>query len=92
MIHLGDNDLVRRDLDLVFEELLAVLLVPQSRNVSRFDTKEDAAFLGHWVAFALNWVYGKEVLAEVVGHDNVLTKNLVELLIILVVVLQSDFL
>ena len=44
------------------------------------------------MAFALSWVNGEEVLAEVVGHDNVLTKNLVKLLIVLVVVLEGDFL
>lgn len=92
MLQLRNYDLVRCDRDLIFEELLAVLLGLECLNISSLDVKEDATVLSDSVALALSRVHSEEVLGKVGRHHNFLTKYFDEVSEVAFVVLQRNFL
>lgn len=92
MLQLRNYDFVRCDRDLIFEELLAVLLGLERLDVSCLDVEEDATIFGDSVSLALGRVHSEEVLGKVGRHHNFLTKYFDEVSKIAFVVLQRNFL
>ena len=92
LLHLRNYDLVRCDRDLIFEELLAILLRFKAFDVRSLDAVQDTTLLGYSVSLALGWVHCEEVFGEVGACHHVLTKYFDKVSKVSLVVLQGDFL
>ena len=72
--------------------MLPILALPESLDIRGLHTVDDTTLLGDCMAGALNGINRKEILGKFWAHHDLLTKNFLEALKILLVVPQSNLL